>query len=217
MANRYVIIGAGGQARETLATIMENDGSSAAAGTVVGCVVSDVTTLSDLDSKDLVLGDLSWLRENRSSFDFLALGVGSPSARWNLSRNLLPAFPVEFWPPIVHPSAIYDRKSCRISAGAYIGAGVVMTVGVVVERFAMVNFGATIGHESQVGEASVVNPGANISGGVAIGRGVLVGTGSQILQYRSVANEVTVGAGAVVTRDLTQKGTYIGVPARIRN
>jgi serine acetyltransferase len=62
----------------------------------------------------------------------------------------------------------------------------------------------------------VVNPGANISGGVVIGTGVLVGTGAQILQYLHIGAGATVGAGAVVTRDVPEGLTVLGVPARPR-
>jgi serine acetyltransferase len=49
---------------------------------------------------------------------------------------------------------------------------------------------------------------------VAIGTGVLIGTGAQILQYLHIGPGATVGAGAVVTRNVPEGLTVIGVPAR---
>jgi serine acetyltransferase len=62
----------------------------------------------------------------------------------------------------------------------------------------------------------VLNPTVNISGGVTLGRGVLVGTGAQILQYVSVGDHATVGAGAVVTKPVAESTTVVGMPAKPR-
>jgi serine acetyltransferase len=49
---------------------------------------------------------------------------------------------------------------------------------------------------------------------VTLGRGVLVGTGAQVLQYITVGDHATVGAGAVVTRDVPPAITVVGIPAK---
>jgi acetyltransferase-like isoleucine patch superfamily enzyme len=53
-----------------------------------------------------------------------------------------------------------------------------------------------------------------MSGGVEIGSRCLVGTGATILQYLKLGDEVTVGAGSVVTKDVAAGTTVIGVPAK---
>jgi serine acetyltransferase len=54
----------------------------------------------------------------------------------------------------------------------------------------------------------------NLSGNVQIGNGVLTGTGCQILERLSIGNNVTMGAGAVVTKNVPDSLTVIGVPAK---
>lgn len=212
-ARRTVVIGAGGFAREVrwlLEEIAADDGSVEFAG----FAVSDLSRLGAHDSREGVRGDLGWLRARRDAFDALAMGIGTPGARLAVSAELLPEFPEDRWPPLVHPGVRLHRASSRIGAGVLLCAGVVGTVGLELEPFCMVNLSCTLGHEARVGRGAVLNPTVNLSGGVTIEEGVLVGTGAQVLQYLTVGKGATVGAGAVVTKDVAPGVTVAGVPAK---
>lgn len=210
---RLVVIGAGGFARE-VAWLAEDINRQESTFEFVGFVISDLSALGDYDSRDQVLGDYDWLESNRNRVDALAIGIGNPKWRRKVGLELKMQFPDLEWPSMVHPNVVYDQGSCRFGRGTLVCAGTIATVNVTLEDFSMVNLACTLGHESRIGEGSVLNPTVNISGGVVLEEGVLVGTGAQILQYVRVGEGATVGAGAVVNKDVPSDTTVVGIPAK---
>ncbi len=49
---------------------------------------------------------------------------------------------------------------------------------------------------------------------MTVGRDTFIGAGATIVNGVSICGGVIIGAGAVVVRDVTEPGTYAGVPAK---
>ena len=56
--------------------------------------------------------------------------------------------------------------------------------------------------------------GTHLAGTVHVQKHTLIGACAIVSNNISICGECTIGAGAVVVKDIDEKGTYVGVPAR---
>jgi sugar O-acyltransferase (sialic acid O-acetyltransferase NeuD family) len=142
------------------------------------------------------------------------LAIGNCQAKTDIADRLVN--PLVHFPVLVHPSVI-----CRPEQGNKYGEGTivcqncVLTTNVTLGRHVLLNLACTIGHDVVIGDFCSLMPQVAVSGCVKLGTGVYGGTNSTILQNQKVGAFTTIGAGAVVTKDLPSYCTAVGVPARI--
>jgi acetyltransferase-like isoleucine patch superfamily enzyme len=129
---------------------------------------------------------------------------------------------------IVEPANVYG---CRLGDGVFVGPFVEIQKGVSIGSRTRIQSHSFVCELVEIGEDCVVAHGVMFvndtfaSGGPArgdksrwmstrIGNRVSIGSNATILPVR-ICDDVVVGAGAVVTRDITVSGVYAGNPARM--
>ncbi len=101
----------------------------------------------------------------------------------------------------------------EIHPAAQIGKGVFIDHGI----------GVVIGETAKVGDYVLLYQGVTLGGTgkemgqrhPTIGKNVIVGAGAKILGNIKIANNVRIGANAVILRDVTANSTVVGVPGRV--
>jgi sugar O-acyltransferase (sialic acid O-acetyltransferase NeuD family) len=116
-------------------------------------------------------------------------------------------------PNIIHPTAIVS-DTAKICSGTVVLANVVINASVSIGNGSIINTSSSIDHDCVIGDVVHICPGSNLAGNVHVGRLSFIGIGSCIIQGVKVGDEVTIGAGTVVVKDIPAKLKVVGNPAR---
>ncbi|WP_419958029.1 acetyltransferase [Psychrobacillus psychrotolerans] len=116
-------------------------------------------------------------------------------------------------PTLIHPATVIGDQ-VELGVGTVVMAGVVVNCCTEIGKGCIVNTGATIDHDNLVGDYVHISPGVNLAGMVKIGKGSWLGIGSSVSNNINITGGCNVGAGAVVVKDITEAGVYVGVPVR---
>ncbi len=102
----------------------------------------------------------------------------------------------------------------HIAEGVNILSGVTIEPGAIIEKGCLININASVTHDTYIGAYTEICPDVNLLGGCIIGEECFLGAGAIILPKVKIGKKVRVGAGAVVTRDVSDNQTVIGIPAK---
>ena len=196
--NRLIIIGASGH----------------------GKVVADIAALNGY--KDIVFLDNDSNIKNCAGYPVLGpdtmtseldgdvfIAVGKAETRKKLmERDANRNFPV-----LIHPSAVVADSS-EVGVGSVVMAGAVINPGARIGKGCIINTSSSVDHDCVVGDYVHISVGAHLSGTVVVGTGTWIGAGAIVSNNVDICADCVIGAGAVVIKDITEPGTYVGVPAR---
>jgi acetyltransferase-like isoleucine patch superfamily enzyme len=131
---------------------------------------------------------------------------------------------------IIEPANIYE---CTIGNNSFIGPFTEIQTGVLIgdhckiQSHSFICEGVTIGNNCFIGHGvmfinDTFNDGKPAGGDknkwrrTVIGNNVSIGSNATVLPV-SICNDAVIGAGAVVTKDITKAGIYVGNPAALSN
>ena len=122
--------------------------------------------------------------------------------------------PLDHFVTLKHPTA-YVSPSAVVAVGTAIAQHcVVMSEAVVGLHVKMLPL-ATISYGADIGDYSTVAGGAVVAAEVRIGKCGYIGANSAIRERIRIGDNVIVGMGAMVTRDIASGATVVGSPARV--
>lgn len=197
MGNKFCIIGCGGHARSVADVILSNasfaqlifvDENARDGETIFGFPVVKALP-SDAENIFVAVGNNEKRRELANEKRLISIVAKSAS---------------------VSPTAVV-ADGCFIGAGAHIGPFARIGKGTIV------NTNAVVEHEVCVGSFCHFAPNTTVCGRTTVGDNVFLGAGATVKDSMKICSDVVIGAGGVVVKNITQAGTYVGVPAKIKD
>ena len=211
MLKDIVIIGAGGVGRET-ALIIEDINEVNKEWNLLG-FIDDNTQIqgSSINGYD-VLGNLEFL-ENYNKEVYIVCAIANYKIKNMIIEKLKKNKNIKY-ATLVHPSTKIN-STVKIGEGCIVYQNVVITANIYIGDHVIISPRCGIGHDAIVENYCSLLWNVSISGNVILKEGVLLGSASTVIQGLTVGEGSIVGAGTVVIRDIPDKVTAVGNPARI--
>jgi len=196
--NYLVLYGCGGHSRSVADVILYNDPSAklvfvdeqaGESETIFGFHVVNALELSHVAQCFIAIGDNARRKEK-----FIEIG----------SARLV----------TVVSKRAYIGTNATIGSGSFVAHSSHLGPEVVVGHNTILNTGAIIEHESRIGNHTHIGPNATICGRSQIGDSVLIGAATYVADKVRICSHAVIGANSTIISDITEPGTYVGMPAR---
>jgi sugar O-acyltransferase (sialic acid O-acetyltransferase NeuD family) len=148
---------------------------------------------------------LSQLDPDRS---MAVVAIGDPNAKAKVVQGLRHG---QRFTTVIHKTAINQSQA---NDGLIMCPFSVITTDCTIGKHVHLNLHSDIGHDCIIGDFVTLAPGARVSGKCNIGEGVYIGSNAVIREGVTIAPWSIIGANSVVLRNITEAGTYAGVPAK---
>ena len=204
MTDSFLVVGAGGHAKVVIDALISSGCR------IEGCF-DDNPALSGLVLVPgvRIIGNTSMVESKWKKGSFVIVGIGDNAVRRHLSLR----WKVDY--------GVARAPSSVLGAGVKIGFGVMVlpsaTVNIdsVVGNHVILNTSCSVDHDCRIGDYAHIAPGCHLGGGIIVGEGTFLGVGTSVVPGVCIGRWSVVGAGAVVTKDLPDNCTAVGVPARV--
>lgn len=196
------LIGAGGHAKVILA-LLEEQGRKC-----LGIYDDNEALWGKKLSGVPIMGAVKELPDRNDISAVIAIGNN------NVREHIAEKFHNLHWATLIHPYS-WIHKSVSIHEGTVVFAGAVIQPDVCIGKHTIINISASIDHDCVIGSFCHIAPGCHLAGGINVGDNAFLGIGTTAIPCIFITANTMIGAGAVVIKDTTRCGTYVGVPAKL--
>jgi len=193
--NKLAIFGAGGHAKVVIEIAESNDFDS-------------IYICADMRTKDKVF-DYK-VKDDILVEDSCIIAVGDNRSR----RELVERFNKNRFIKLIHKFSNVSKRAI-IDEGTVVMAGATINADVKIGKHCIINTNSSIDHDCVLEDFVHISPNVALAGNVHVGEGTHVGVGVNVIPGVKIGKWCTIGAGAVIIRDVQDKQTVIGNPGKI--
>jgi len=139
------------------------------------------------------------------------IAIQNPYIRRRIVENEIDKEKIQLYKALVHSSCL--MYSNEIEYGSIICPMSLISCNVKIGQFVVIDRMCNIGHDCIIHDFVTLAPSVTLSGHCEIDSNVYIGSGVLLKENVHICSDVTVGIGATVIKDITESGTYAGVPA----
>ncbi|MEM9508121.1 MAG: acetyltransferase [Cyanobacteria bacterium P01_E01_bin.35] len=198
--SRVVIVGSGGHAQVVASTVIANGHQ------IMGFYDDDEQKWGKRIFDIPVIGSIDQLMSS-NDFDYGIIGIGDNELRKHIASKL-----DLDWITVVHPFS-WIHPDVTLGVGTVICAGAIVQPGADIGSHVIINTKSSVDHHCKVGDYAHLAA-SHLAGGASVEEGVFMALSSTVLPGIKVGSWATVGAGAVVTKDVLSNTIVAGSPAR---
>ncbi len=200
MPKNVIIIGAGGHGKVIADVVLSS-------GDKVKGFLDDEADLQGKSVAEIPVLGVTADYKNFLDCEFV-IAVGNPYVREKISD-----LPVK-WYTAIHPNAVVSSLGVEIGEGTVVMANAVVNPCAKIGKHCIINTGAIVEHDNVLDDFVHLSPNCVLAGTVKVGKSTHIGAGSCTKQVLNIASDCVFGAGSVIVKDITESGTYAGVPVR---
>ncbi len=208
MNKEVFIIGAGGHAK-VIANVINKSGD------IVKGFLDDNIEIGTVIIKEKnykVIGtfeDIVHLQLKYPNAEFI-IGIGNNELRKKIAEKYDEI--LNFYTAIDSNSQI--ALDVEIGKGSAILANACINTSAKIGKHCIINTAAIIEHDNILEDYVHVSPNATLSGTVKVGKLTHIGSGAVVKNNIDICGNCVIGAGAVIVKEIKEKGIYVGVPVK---
>lgn len=154
-----------------------------------------------------VLGVIEKNYDYKDACEFI-IAIGNNSIREKIAEQ----YDVK-WATLIHPTAVIGMHA-QVGQGTVVMANAVINSCANIGKHCIINTGSIVEHDNVLEDYVHISPNVALAGTVHIGKRTHIGVNACVKNNINITNDVIVGAGAVVAKDIKEEGVYVGVPAK---
>jgi UDP-perosamine 4-acetyltransferase len=198
--NGCIIIGGGGHA------LVCTDLAKECGYNIIGYTAPKASTA--LPASILYLGNDKEIEHFDNKTVNLINGIGFTPKEKTLRENIFQQYSNEYdFPKLIHPRAFVSKLS-HIKPGAQIMAGVLIQAGTTIGENSIINTGVIIDHNCNIGRDCHIAPGSTLCGAITVEDSVFIGAGCVLSPNLTISTLTIINSGINLTHSIFES-SYI--------